>query len=200
MSRQFRRQPRPRLALAGDFGDETITEALNRADHDGRTWEFTGASSIGLPDDTQPVAIKQTGRDTEPFAAARAKRRAWHRDRGQHVIADGLAHGWPRLFEIRCAYPAARHDTPIPCDQVFTDPAAATFTALRESARAAGWNVDAHGRDACPACSQASPAYRTPYPVMLWAGGAHPAAIEHDLIRDVRDAARRGRHHRTAAS
>ena len=131
---------------------------------------------------------------------------------GQHdddKIARDMAHGWPHLFEVRCAYPAADSDTPIPCGAVHRDAAARSFRGLRQSAQAAGWHLDALGRWACPDCCQESPGYRTLYPVILWDPGRargragfgdvgaefwHRARAEHDLFRDVRDAARRGRH------
>jgi hypothetical protein len=66
-----RRRSRPRgaarLALTGDFPDtgESVTEALQRADYDGATWD--------LPEGVTPVAIKQPGQDTQPLAMLRAQ-------------------------------------------------------------------------------------------------------------------------------
>ena len=94
---------------------------------------------------------------------------------GQHdddKIARDMARGWPHLFEVRCAYPAAASDTPIPCGAVHRDGTALSFRALRTSAWAAGWHLDALGRWACPGCCQESPGYRTPYPVTVWAEDA----------------------------
>ncbi len=144
------------------------------------------------------------------------------------AIALELAEGWPHLFEVRCQFPAAASATPIPCGTVHRDEGALTFRDLRRSAFAAGWHLDAFGRFACPRCCQHNPAFRTLYPVAIWAEGAAGARgemrdfhevyggdpvlapdgqiltvaaehvlterAEHDLIRDVREHARRGRH------
>lgn len=82
MSLQSRRSGRPRgqagLAPVGDIPGEPITDA-NAAlpGWDGITWpqpDFTGASTIGLmTQDASPVAIKETGKDTQPLAMLRAQ-------------------------------------------------------------------------------------------------------------------------------
>jgi hypothetical protein len=132
---------------------------------------FDGASDTGQPpgqvyDDAADAlrqAIEMTalaGRD--PAAGD-----------GHDTIARDMAHGWPHLFEIRCAYPAATSETPIPCDtKPHRDLTAPSFRDLGLSALAAGWHLDALGRWACPRCCQASSEYRTRRPVAVWAEGA----------------------------
>jgi hypothetical protein len=203
----------------GDFpgGDRDITEVLDRADWDGTTITFGGASGIGLgpyepypdpdPDVPQLRRAIETTALAERGTGPRALLRALPPAAGLYdAIARDMAHGWPHLFEVRCQFPAAASDTPIPCDSVHRDPAALSFRGLRASAFAAGWHLDALGRMACPHCCQDSPAYRTLYPVITWdpdaaeaeqagdwrAGSAYRAAAEHDLFRSVRDA--RARH------
>jgi hypothetical protein len=123
-------------------------------------------------------------------------------------IARDMTRGWPHLFEVRCAYPAAASDTPIPCGAAHRDEDARSFRDLRRSAQADGWHLDAFGRWACPRCCQDSPEYRTLYALAHY----HPHAAnvrlagdtaaefalrvtaEHNLLRDVRDTARHGRH------
>jgi hypothetical protein len=132
---------------------------------------FDGASDAGQPpaqvcdaaagalrQAIEMTALAERGRDTGPD--------------GYDTIARDMAHGWPHLFEIRCAYPAATSETPIPCDTVHRDPAAPSFRDLGLSALAAGWDLDALGRWACPRCGQASSEYRTRRPVTVWADGA----------------------------
>jgi hypothetical protein len=93
----------------------------------------------------------------------------------------------------------------------YADPIAGTlpfaFEALRVSAWTAGWRLDAFDRWGCPAC-QMTPAWHARYTVTLWAEGAGWARLHHDpgaewgaiaiaeqdLIRDVADAAKQGRH------
>jgi hypothetical protein len=93
----------------------------------------------------------------------------------------------------------------------YADPIAGTlpfaFEALRVSAWTAGWRLDAFDRWGCPAC-QLTPAWHARYTVTLWAEGAGWARLHHDpdaewgaiaiaeqdLIRDVADAAKQGRH------
>ena len=209
--------PRLRRHRSGDDRDATeFLESIRPADWDGRTYEFTGASSAGLPDDgiNYDTSYDATGWEPEPATAPLAALRARPPAPGMlpaagfDTIARDMTHGWQHLFELRCAYPAARAETPIPCDSAHRDPAAGSFRALRRSAFAAGWHLDALGRLACPRCCQASPEYRTLYPLTVhdaraaeaYAAGdlrgeaAQRAGAEHDLFRDVHDTARHGRH------
>ena len=154
---------------------------------------------------TPPTRLRALPPAPAPAPAAQPAPAVLHDD---DKIARHLAHGWPHLFEVRCAYPAASHDTPIPCGSVHRDGTALSFRGLRASAWAAGWHLDALGRLACPRCCQDSPEYRTLYPVTVWDPDARDArlardpdaerdaraAAEHDLFRDVRDTARHGRH------
>jgi hypothetical protein len=184
---------------------------LRTGDHDGRTVPYAGTSDLGV----------MPGPDTQPFTAenvAEIGRRAWdqrpaarppardalgfqetrlHADCDPAPQAEATARGWPHLFTIRCGYPAAGHHTPIPCGAAHRDPAMGTFRRLRLSAQAAGWHLDAWGRWACPGCQMSSD-YRTLYPVAIWAyeqtDPGTVGAAEHDILRDVLDAARRGRH------
>ena len=223
---RFRRHHRNpdgrRPVLDGDFpGGEPVTEVLGRAElpaWDGTTWG--GASGAGLdPDNIYAQPAPVTVRETEPVSvqlAARLRRRPPAPETSpalppapagdQDKIALDMAAGWPHLFEVRCAYPAAACATPIPCGAVHRDAGALSFRALRASAFAAGWHLDALGRLCCPRCCQDSPEYRTLYPVTIWDPGAaaavlagdfraerrHRAAAEHDLFRAVRSA--RARH------
>jgi hypothetical protein len=218
-----RRQPDAPPAVFSDGRD--ITEVLGRpADWDGTTIAWEGASDVGLPDGGGGYDATGWGAPPHPPApAARTGPLERLRTRtpapemlpapppapdGPRSIARGMARGWPHLFEVRCQFPAAASATPIPCGAVHRDEAAGSFRALRASAYAAGWHLDALGRMACPRCCQASPEYRTLYPVtvhsMLAAEAyvtgdlngerGYRAAAEHGLFRDVLDTARRGRH------
>ena len=53
-----------------------------------------------------------------------------------------------------------------------SDPDADSYLALRCSAYAAGWRLDALGRMACPACVQDSAEFRALWPVTFWAPDA----------------------------
>lgn len=156
-----------RLTLAGDFpgNAQDITEELSRipaATWDGTSITFGGASGAGLPDDGiygAPVAVTEdTQPITPPPAAPAADPLSGTPPHALHgrfdTIGRILARGWPHLTEIRCAYPAANHATPIPCGSTHTDPAAASFRDLRRSAYTAGWHLDDLGRMACPSCCQ----------------------------------------------
>ena len=215
MSLPRRRRSRPkgraRLALVGGIPDsgEADTEQwlsqIRPADWDGTTVIFAGASDAGLPGGAYPqpappsIAPPPDVPGTLPPAA--------YPDNFD-PMARVMARGWPRLFEIRCAYLAAACDTPIPCAAVHRDDSAPSFRDLRRSAFTTGWHLDMHGQWACPGCCQASPEYRTLYPLTVWDAEAaearldgdeqdeqvHRAVAEHDLFRRVLDTARRGRH------
>jgi len=179
--------------------------------YDGARFEWGGASSIGLPDsDTPPAspaddyrqAIAQANTEAEILARARARRPApdmfpalppgpppvtVRHDPpaapvGYEIIGRETAKGWPRLGELRCDYPAALAETPIPCDSVHRDGTALSFRDLRRSAQAAGWHMDRLGQWACPRCCQASPEYRGLYPVTVY----DPLAAEAHLTGDPR--------------
>ena len=96
------------------------------------------------------------------------------------------------------------------------DPAAAhadgsMFDALRDSALAAGWRVDANGVWNCPVCKE-RPAYRSPQPLahygseldVAWRTAGHDPVAEFWAWADARHAqiwaAPRGRHHWEEAS
>ncbi len=101
---------------------------------------------------------------------------------GYEIIGRETAKGWPRLGELRCDYPAALAETPIPCDSVHRDGTALSFRDLRLSAQTAGWHMDRLGQWACPRCCQASPEYRGLYPVTVY----DPLAAEAHVARDQR--------------
>jgi hypothetical protein len=86
-------------------------------------------------------------------------------------IADVAAAGWRHLFAIDCQFPAAPHDTPIPCGNTHRDDGAGSFSGLRRSAHAAGWRMDRLNRMCCPDCAQ-DKALFTLYPVTFYADGA----------------------------
>jgi hypothetical protein len=180
-----RKRPKlPELASA----DPDVTQAWQLPDYDGRTW--------------RDASDQQQGTDspgTDPFAAIRAEgRRAYNiRQRQalppaalpdfqpappqQHApgtdpapVAAAVAKGWAHLFAIDCQFPAAEHDTPIPCGSVYRDDAAGSFSDLRKSAYAAGWRMDRLNRMCCPACAQGKALF-TLYPVTFWADGAAEA-------------------------
>jgi hypothetical protein len=203
--------------------DTDITEYLGQlttASYDGTTWE--GASDIGQPA-TEPLAryrgqapapdmfpaLPPGPRDTGPQqrlprlsrTAARPRPRrdpremfipVWVPTLGRHVLLCGM-----------CRW--RRHDDPAIAGLPF-----GIFDALRDSARDAGWALDLFLRWCCPAC-QDTPAYWSPrqpahyHPevrrrklagqdVPPSAEATATAIIEHDLIVDVHDAARRYRH------
>jgi hypothetical protein len=234
-SSRFRRRSQAgrEPAFDGDFGgSDDATEhlhAIRPATWDGTTITFGGASGAGLPPGQvytgadpaarvrqaiEMTALAERGPAVTPPAIPRALPLA------DDKIARSMTPGWAHLFEVRCAYPATAHATPIPCDSTHRDDTARSFRALRQSAQAAGWHLDTFGRWACPACCQDSPEYRTLYPLIIWEPDAAEAAQaaaqalqngldparalhaefwfravgEHDLFRSVRDAARRGRH------
>ena len=194
-------------------GDRHAAEdPFHPADWDATTIAWLGASGTGLPDEDPTVAdLRQAIEITALADRGQPRDRPLRVNAGEHdddKIARDMTRGWPRLFEVRCAYPAAAHPTPIPCGATHRDDTALTFRGLRQSAQAAGWHLDALGRWACPDCCQDNPAYRTLYPLTQWDAGAAQAALagdvhaefwlravaEHKLFRDVRDAARHGRH------
>lgn len=179
-------------------------------------WEdprpFTGASEPGQPDTAPLDRLRALGprpdtfpaldeRDTGPMQRmprlTRVQQRprpdrpydafipVWSKILGQHLMECGVC------VRSRYADPTTAH-MPFP------------FEALRESAYAAGWRLDRFARWACPAC-QRTPAYHARYSLIHWDPDAAEAygtsgereyrqAAEHDLIRDVHDAARRYRH------
>ena len=212
-----------------------ILDRVRPADYDGTTVIFEGASGAGLPDTAplahhlaalpgykdadipEPAARYQPApaalpalhdtppRDTGPFQRlpriARVAQRprpqrpadeaifAWSALIGQHIMLCGVCPPGRR----------SRHADPTAAAMPFA------FEALRVSAHAAGWRLDAFGRWACPAC-QDTPAYWSPRPVTHFhpevgrrrhAGQDVPphaeataiAIVEHGLLRDVTRAA-----------
>jgi hypothetical protein len=123
----------------------------------------------------------------------------------QHIMKCGQAHF------VAGDNPDGSDDTWRLCQRRYADPIAGTlpfaFEALRVSAWTSGWRLDAFDRWGCPAC-QMTPAWHARYTVTLWAEGAGWARLHHDpdaewgaiaiaeqdLIRDVADAAKQGRH------
>jgi hypothetical protein len=173
--RFIRRRDRHDAGQAGQW-----LASLRTGPHDATTvpvppggWQ--GASATGV----------MPGPDTEPFPAPEPRPRpraaAPPPETDPAPVADALAAGWPHLFEVRCQYPAAPHDTPIPCDTApHRDDRAGSIRALRRSAQAAGWHLDALGRWTCPPCQMGSQ-YRTLYPVTVRAGAGPAGRAEHDL-------------------
>lgn len=219
-----RRERRPDFSGARDDITEIMHE-LRTGECGGLTVPFAGASDAGV----------MPGAATEPFPAPEPRPRGQlravpppdrdvpgfqemrlHADGDRVPVAEQAARGWAHLFTIRCGYPAASHDTPIPCGAEHRDPDVGTFRRLRLSAQAAGWHLDAYGRWACPACQMTSE-YRTLYPVTFWhqdwaAGpawdeqqrdfGLHRFLVgveEARWIRDTKDASQRGKHRLTLA-
>ena len=153
-----------------------------------------------LAEDTGPMrhmpklrALQQRERPVRPADAAIFH---WSDLIGQHIMLCGTC---PPERRSRFSDPMAGH---MPHG----------FEALRVSAYVSGWRLDAFARWACPAC-QMTDRYRAPYGVILWdpdAAGAYlrglaqdeqeyRQAAEHDLIRDVADAAGTGRHRARAS-
>jgi len=171
-----RRNSRPRgnarLALTGDFPNTDITEALPLADYDGDTYDWGGASDIGVMaiatfstaplDGYQPAPASfpmlQAAPEPEPDRPVLAPVPVTERA----VIGDEL-----RLPIVWCEMPS--------CISWHRDPASAGERDARIRAYAAGWRTDALGRLACPDCQQARPDYRTPQPV-TW---HHPDVARH---------------------
>jgi hypothetical protein len=109
---------------------------------------------------------------------------------GYEVTGRETGQGWPHLFELRCAYPAALAETPIPCDSAHRDHTVTSFRALRRSAQAAGWHMDRLEQWVCPRCCQVSTAYRGLYPVTVWDALAAEAYVVGDLRGENRERAR----------
>lgn len=185
-------------------------ESIRPAGYDGRTWEWAGASDVGIM--AAPVA------ETEPATAPMTRLRV-HRPKSsgpseRAPVADDTARGWARIFTIGCEYPAAPGGITIPCDQQYRDDRAGSYPALYRSAWDAGWRMDALYQWACPHHARYSGAYQALYPVQHW----HPAApaardagdaetefrlrvaAENVMVRDVLDRARQGRHRRAAVT
>lgn len=140
--------------------DPEATETLPAFTEDTLTmdaFDFGGASATGQMEPwdipSWPPSPAEPPRETSP-------------------VAEGLARAWSHLFELRCTYPAAPCETPIPCGACYADPQACTFRGLRLSAREAGWRLDAFGRWACPSCVQECGEFRTLYPLTFWMEGA----------------------------
>jgi hypothetical protein len=106
---------------------------------------------------------------------------------GYEVTGRETGRGWPHLFELRCAYPAALAETPIPCDSVHRDAGALSFRALRRSAQAAGWHMDRLEQWVCPRCCQVNPEYRTLYSVTLYDIQAAEAYVSGDWLGSAAD-------------
>ena len=162
-----RRRSRPRgqarLALTGDFPvtDQDITEALPRADWDGRTYEFTGASDIG----TMPAPVP----DTEPITRLRAQPRYQPTEPPPAGYADTTG-PMPALGRPAVSIgDALTHDAqwgpklaPLPCGHCGTYPAIPDGILDRTRiighvnwlARQAGWAYDADLTLTCPDCQQ----------------------------------------------
>jgi len=167
-----RRAGRPRgaarLALTGDFPDtdHDMTEALQRADYDGDTYDWQaapawhGASDVGLmTEDTEPLPAP------EPPQPRPAPVR---HDTGPAPIGDTTARGWAHLFTVPCEYPAAPGELSIPCDQAWRDHTTGTYAALYKSAWDAGWRMDKLRHWACPAHARLSGLYQALYPVAVY--------------------------------
>lgn len=160
-----RRNWHPRFNGSDD--DHAATEQwpaqLRTDDVDGATYEWGGASDIGVmaiatftrngpaPLDgyqPAPAAFPALPAAPEPeppvLAAVPVTEPA--------VIGDEL-----RLPIVWCDMPR--------CIGFFRDPAADGFADARDRAGANGWRTDALGRLACPACQQGRSDYRTPQPV-----------------------------------
>jgi hypothetical protein len=188
-----RRSNRPRgnarLALTGDFPatDQDITETLQRTDYDGDTYDWSGASDIGVMAiatfSTAPLDGYQPAPATFPVLQA-----APEPDRQvlppvpvteRAVIGDEL-----RLPVIWCEMPS--------CINWHRDRESAGERDARTRAHDAGWRTDALGRLACPDCQQTRADYRTPQPV-AW---HHPEVAaqwhEHGIALRDEDAFRLG--------
>jgi hypothetical protein len=197
-----------RPAAAGEAGRDTIP--LDRVRELGyQAWHQRPAAAPAAPAPDMFPALPPGTRDTGPQqrlprlsrTAARPRPRrdpgemfipVWVPALGRHVLLCGM-----------CRW--RRHDDPAIAGLPF-----GIFDALRDSALAAGWVLDLFLRWCCPACA-GTPAYWSPRPVAHYhpevrrrklAGQDVPpsaeataaAIIEHDLIVDVHDAARRYRH------
>ncbi|HEX5567029.1 MAG TPA: hypothetical protein VFY14_08930 [Streptomyces sp.] len=207
------RDRRPAAFPDGFPGDDrTATEVLGPyrgTVHDGAGFQWQGASDVGLP----PVSPAEDYRRAIAQANAEAAAAPFDRLRvhgpqpdmfpalrepppvpaapvGYEVTGRETAQGWSHLGELRCDYPAALAETPIPCDGVWRDHAATTFRGLRMSAQAAGWHMDRLGQWACPRCCQASPEYRTLYAVTVYDPLAAEAYVVGDLRGENRERAR----------
>jgi hypothetical protein len=227
--RRSRPRGRARLALTGDFPatDRDITEAIEAAGPapwDGATVPLSALRGEShytpgdfLPPGVIPVAIKQRGQDTDPFARLRAP-----------AAFPALPPAPPPQRQPDCAIPTINRDGSIGllCGidlwRIHFDPEAARarhgFDALRSSALTAGWRPDAYGRWACPRCKM-NPAYATPQPLAHYHPGAYggrgrmmtghggyrdaqfwlQVQAEHEVLRRTRDGATHGRHHRAGA-
>jgi len=211
--RRHRNPDGRRPVLAGGFpgDDRDITEVLGPhrgAIYDGATFQWEGASGAGLPDgrlyprtpyppypDPDPAPAPSGRLRVQPpgpdmFPALREPPAPPAAPVGYEIIGRETAKGWPRLGELRCDYPAALAETPIPCDSVHRDPAATTFYGLRLSAQAAGWHMDRLGQWVCPRCCQVNPEYRGLYPVTFYDIQAAEAYVAGDLRGENRERAR----------
>jgi hypothetical protein len=172
MSLPRRRRGRPagrtRLALTGDFPgtDQDITEALPRADWDGRTYQWGGASSIGIMPAPAPVAAAP---DTAPPARLRAEPRYQPPDPAPAGYADTTgpmpAIGRPA---VSIGDALTRDETwgpklaPLPCGHCGTPPPVPDGILDRTRiighvnwlAGQAGWKFDTDLIFTCPPCQQ----------------------------------------------
>jgi hypothetical protein len=181
--RKRRRRPR----FNGSPSDHAPTEQwlshLRTDDVDGATYNWAGASDVGVmaiatftrdvaapPGGYQPAPAAfpalpaAPGPEAEPLAD-------WERDlldeearqMARPVLRDVPVTGRAvigdslRLPVIWCEMPR--------CISWSCDPASAGFGDSRRSAIDAGWRTDALGRFACPECQQSRSDYRTPRPV-----------------------------------